>query len=41
MTLDVTRWQQMDFDARDSVPTMLHRLDFWLKFSGIAILFRS
>nr|DAY70685.1 MAG TPA: hypothetical protein [Caudoviricetes sp.] len=40
MTLDVTRWQQMDFDARDSVPTMMHRLYFRLKFGGIAILFR-
>ena len=39
MTLDVTRWQQMDFDAKDSVPTMLHRLYFRLKFGGIAIFF--
>ena len=36
-----TRWQQMHFSLTDFISTMLHRLDFRLKFDGIAILFRS
>lgn len=34
-----TRWQQMHFSLTDFVSTMLHRLDFGLKFGGIAIFF--
>ena len=36
-----TRWQQTRFSLTDFVSTMLHRLDFGLKFGGIAILFGS
>ena len=41
MTMDVSRWQQINFDAKDSSSTMLHYLDSGLKFGGIAILFMS
>ena len=39
MTLDITRWHQMDFDAKDFISTMVHGINFQSKFGGIAKIF--
>ncbi len=39
MTRDITRWHQMDFDAKDFISTMVHGINFQSEFGGIAFFF--